>query len=160
MNVERISTNHMVKIGIVVDNIEKAVQYYADIFNIEKPEIHVHDHTKDPVPTSDEGAYTWYDGEYRNYSIKVAMVMLEPIYIELIEPFDEPSPWTEFKKRHGQGVHYMAFDVEGFQDHIDLMERNGMKLIQKTEKGPERYAYFDTVPKLGLTVEFKEIGEK
>jgi hypothetical protein len=66
----------------------------------------------------------------------------------------------EFKRRHGQGVHYMAFDVEGFEDHIDLMERNKMKLIQKTEKGPERYAYFDTVPKLGITVEFKEIGQK
>jgi methylmalonyl-CoA/ethylmalonyl-CoA epimerase len=152
---KQISTNQIVKIGIIVDNIEEAAKHYAELFQIELPEIEIPDAAKQ---TSIEGAYTWYRGENRGTRCKTAVIPLEPIYIELIEPFDEPSPWTEFKQEHGQGVHYVAFHVDGFQDHIDFMASKGMNLIQKTEKGYERYAYFDSAPKLGVTVEFKETG--
>ncbi|TDF98950.1 bleomycin resistance protein [Paenibacillus piri] len=156
---EHISTNQIVKIGVVVDNIEQAVKHYAELFQIEPPVIRI-PKSDVPVQIPEDGAYTWYRGEYRNVRCKTAVIPLEPIYIELIEPFDEPSPWNEFKERHGQGVHYVAFHVEGFQEHIDLLENKGMGLIQKTEKGHERYAYFDTASKLGVTLEFKERGNQ
>lgn len=153
---DKISTDQIVKIGIVVDNIEEAVKHYAEIFNIDVPSIRVPRTDVQPDPR----AYTMLRGEYRNVRCKTAIVPLKPIYIELIEPYHEPSPWNEFKAKHEQGVHYVAFNIEGFNEHIELMEERGMPVIQKTEKGHERYAYFDTESKLGITLEFKEVDQK
>ncbi|MFD0675889.1 MULTISPECIES: VOC family protein [unclassified Paenibacillus] len=152
---EKISTDQIVKIGIVVENIEEAVKHYAEIFNIEVPKVSV----PKPDTQPDPRAYTIFRGEKRKVRCKTAIVPLKPIYIELIEPLNEPSPWNEFKEAHGQGVHYVAMNIEGFEEHIQLMEHKGMPVIQKTEKGKERYAYFDTVQKLGVTLEFKEVDK-
>lgn len=152
---EKISTNHIVKIGIVVDDIEKAAEYYAELFKIDKPFIRVPDPNKAPDPK----AYKWYKGEYRSFRIKTAVVKLEPIYIELVEPIDDNSPWADFKKKHGSGVQFMAFNIDGFEEHLNLMEHKGMPAFLKEEKGKERYAYFDTAALLGVTLEFKEIDK-
>jgi len=153
---EKVSTNHIVKIGIVVDDIEKAAAYYADLFNIEKPVIRVPDPNKVPDPK----AYKWYKGQYRNFRIKTAVVKLEPIYIELVEPIDGDSPWADFKSKYGSGVQFMAFNIDGFEDHLSLMESKGMPAFLKEEKGKERYAYFNTADLLGVTLEFKEIDKE
>jgi hypothetical protein len=155
--IEKISTNKIVKIGIVVPDIEKAAKHYAEVFNIDVPEIRI---PKTDAPV-DPRAYTVFKGERKEHvRCKTAIVPLEPIYIELIEPFDQPSPWSEFLDAHGQGVHYLAFNIEGFEEHVEFMNRNDMPVIQKTEKGHERYAYFDTVEKLGVTIEVKEVDKK
>lgn len=148
----------MVKIGIVVEDIEKAAQYYADLFNIPKPEVKYPN--PPPAPVEGNKPYSCYRGEYRTTRCKTANIKLEPIYIELIEPLDEPSPWTEYKEKHGQGVHYMAFNIDDFQGHEELMKQKGMPIYHKTEKGKERYGYFETYSKLGITVEFKEIDKE
>ena len=154
---EKISTDKIVKIGIVVKDIEKAASHYAEVFNIELPEIRIPD--IDALP--DPNAYTWYNGEQKEHvRCKTAIIPIKPIYIELIEPFEEPSPWNEFLNNHGPGVHYLALNIEGFEEHVNFMEKNNMPVIQKTEKGHERYAYFDTQPKLGVTIEFKEVDKK
>jgi len=41
-----------------------------------------------------------------------------------------------------------------------LMEKKGLAPLYKEEKGKQRYAYFDTVPALGVTLEFKEIDRE
>jgi len=153
--VDKISTNRVVKIGIVVDDIEKAARYYADLFNVDMPVIK----TPDPNAKPDPARYKWYKGEYRNFRIRTAVVNLEPVFIELVEPIDEGSPWSEFKNQHGQGVQFMTFYIDGFQEHINYMQEKGMPALLKEEKGKERYAYFDTAAKLGVTVEFKEIDK-
>ncbi|MBP1995988.1 VOC family protein [Paenibacillus eucommiae] len=157
---QAISTNKIVKVGIIVNDIEQAVKTYADLFGLkEVPAVRV---PKSDLPPSDPNApaYTLYRGEYRNTGCKTALIPMEPIYIELIEPLKQPSPWTEFQEKHGQGVHYLAYNIEGFDEHIELLESKGMPVVQRTEKGHERYAYFETENALGVTIEFKEIGEK
>jgi methylmalonyl-CoA/ethylmalonyl-CoA epimerase len=93
---EKISTNHMVKIGIVVANLEEAVSYYTDLFDL--PTQAPHDQQpQGKKQTEGNTPYVWYRGEYRNARCRTAVIPIEPIYLELIEPLDEPSPWTEFK---------------------------------------------------------------
>jgi hypothetical protein len=149
----------MVKIGIVVKDIEKAAKAYADIFDIPVPEIHQpKEHTPQPggkVPG------TVFRGQPRTARCITAVVKLEPIYIELIQPLDEPSPWKEFLETKGPGVHYMAFESpSGFTEVEALMAQKGMPIYHKTEKGTQRYGYFETADQLGITVEFKEIDGK
>jgi methylmalonyl-CoA/ethylmalonyl-CoA epimerase len=91
----------IVKMGIVVDNMEEAAQAYAKMFGLEVPPI------KTQLPEQPY-EYTWFGGR-RSEKIrcKIAIISLEPIFIELFEPPTEPSPWAG----HGQGVHFIAFNV-------------------------------------------------
>ncbi|WP_163538167.1 VOC family protein [Gracilibacillus sp. YIM 98692] len=154
---ETISTKKIMKIGVVVEDIEKSAKAYAELFGLEEPVIKVPDLS---VPSTPDGPHTIYKGEYRTTGCKTAVIPVEPIYIELIEPLNHPSPWTEFQEKHQQGVHYLAFNIDGFAEHAAFMESKDMPVVQKTEKGHERYAYFDTEKTLGVTIEFKETGEK
>jgi hypothetical protein len=153
---EKFPTNHIVKIGVVVKDIEKAAKVYAGLFDIPIPEIHYpKEHKQEPggkVPG------TIFRGKKEPARCITAVVKLEPIYIELIQPLDEPSPWNEFLQEKGPGVHYMAFESpSGFTEVEDLMAKKGMPIYHKTEKGAQRYGYFETAAQLGITLEFKEI---
>lgn len=158
---KKFPTKKIVKIGIVVNNLEEAMKEYGELFDIEAPQVNV------PVKYAqqEEGTElcTIFRGKKeigRTSGCRVAMIYVEPIYIELIEAPNEPSPWTEFKEKHGQGVHYMAFEATGgFEEVEKLMENRGMPIYHKVERGIQRYGYFETEKKLGITIEYKEINQ-
>jgi hypothetical protein len=159
---DKFPTNHIVKIGIVVRDIEKAAQAYADLFDIPVPEIRPA-RPAGPLPTEPavpggKVPYTVFRGKKGMDRIRIAKIMLEPIYIELIQPADDFGPWHEFLEKKGPGVFFMSSEAPGgFAGLEELMARKGMPLFHKTEKGTQRYGYFETAEQLGITLEFKEI---
>ncbi len=156
---EGITSKKIVKLGLVVDNVEEAAMYYAKLFGMEMPEIFTPGPETPPDPTGK--TYTWFKGSDRKPRCKIAKIYTEPVYLELIEPLpDVPNPFSEFKDRHGQGVYFISFYIDGFEKHIDFLETLGMPLSFKQDKGHERYAYFDSLAKLGVTIELKEVGER
>jgi methylmalonyl-CoA/ethylmalonyl-CoA epimerase len=154
-----LSTNKITKIGIIVKNIEEAVKYYSELFHIETPEICIPPE-KQPVIEGGREPFICYRGERRETHVKSAMIPVEPIPLELIEPYDEPSPWMEFEKRHGQGVGFVSFYVDSLDETINMMAEKGMPAFYKQEKGNERYAYFESEQKTGIIIEVKEFDKK
>lgn len=58
--------------------------------------------------------------------------------IELLESTDPEGPVGKFIESKGQGVHHVAFAVEGLQGKLDLAAEKGVRLIDKTpRKGAE-----------------------
>jgi hypothetical protein len=155
-DLKKFPTTHMIKIGIVVRDVEKAAQAYADLFDIPVPVVKQPREWKQVPGEKTPG--TVFRGKQGYDKIKTAQIKLEPIYIELIEPVDDFGPWHEFMEQHGPGVFFMATEApSGFGDVEALMAAKGMPIFHKTEKGTQRYGYFDTAEKLGITLEFKEI---
>lgn len=155
---KQIENNVLVKIGVVVEDIHAAAKAYSELFGIEMPDIQIPAAEFTPDPTGD--TYTWYRGEVVPARTKFANVQMGPVTIELLEPFDEASPWNEFKQKHGTGVHFITYTVNGFEQHIDFVEGKGMPLIHKGEYGSGRYCYFDSIAQLGLTLGLQELGKK
>ncbi|MCL2094127.1 MAG: VOC family protein [Treponema sp.] len=154
---EKFPTSHIVKIGIVVKDLEAAAKKYAEIFGIPVPKINFPSQEKLDEDAKGEPASVFRGSKAHTRCI-TTVINLEPIHIELIQPVAEPSPWTEFLDAKGQGVHYMAFEApEGFKEVEDFMASKGVPIYHKTEKGSSRYGYFETAEELGITVEFKEI---
>jgi hypothetical protein len=150
---DRIDNKRIVKIGIVVHDIESVAKRYGALFSIEEPVVRM----PDPDKKAAEGAYKLYHGENRRILLKSCLVDLDPVYLEIVEPFDDtPSPWRDYLDKFGPGVCFLSFYVDGFAFHQDLMEKGGYPLSFIEEKGFERYAYFDTQDKLGVTIELKE----
>lgn len=141
--------NHfMTQIGILVHDIEKVSQAYADFFGLDKPQISITD--------AADIAQTHYNGEASEARAKLAFFDMGSLQLELIEPDHQPSTWRDYLNEHGEGPHHIAFVVEGMQDKIMLLEGKGFPLQQKGEYIGGRYAYLDTFKELKVVLELLE----
>ncbi|MCD1261116.1 VOC family protein [Paenibacillus athensensis] len=143
-----LGTNVIAQIGLLVHDIEKTSQAYADFFGVDKPQWFWTD-TVDKAQTEFQGSST----EAR---AKLAFFDMGSLQLELIEPDEHPSTWRECLDRDGEGPHHIAFVIEGMKEKVAVMERNGMALLQKGEYTGGRYAYMDTVPQLKVMLELLE----
>ncbi|MBS4198303.1 VOC family protein [Bacillus sp. FJAT-49732] len=143
-----LGTNVITQIGILVHDIEKTSQVYADFFGVDKPEAIVTD--------TIEKAQTEYRGEPSVARAKLAFLDMGSLQIELIEPDENPSTWREHLDQHGEGVHHIAFQIEGMKEKIQVLERANMPLVQKGEYEGGRYAYIDSVKDLKVMIELLE----
>jgi hypothetical protein len=157
---DKYPTNHIVKIGLVVRDIEKTVKAYADLFDIPVPEVRPARAAGD-MPKQVSGGKapsTVFRGRQGMDRIKTATIQLEPVYLEIAQPVDDFGPWHEWLEKHGPGVYWIATESpSGFGEVEEMMARKGMPIYHKTEKGTQRYGYFETAEQLGVTLEFKEI---
>jgi catechol 2,3-dioxygenase-like lactoylglutathione lyase family enzyme len=121
------------QIGLVVRDIEKSRQAYADVFAVPVP----------PVILTDglEQAHTQYRGQPSEAQAKLCFFKFGQVSLELIEPVGGPSTWREFLDAHGEGVHHIAFEIKGMDDKIVYLGGKGVPLIQRGDYTGGRYAY-------------------
>ncbi len=143
-----LGTKFITQIGILVHDIEKTAQFYADFFGVENPGWSF----TDPV----ELAETQFRGRSSEARAKLAFFDMGSLQLELIEPDQNPSTWRESLDKNGEGPHHIAFVVQGMKDKVAALERNGMPLLQKGEYAGGRYAYIDALRDLKMTVELLE----
>ncbi|QJD86699.1 VOC family protein [Cohnella herbarum] len=143
-----LGNNVITQIGLLVNDIEKTSQKYAEFFGIEKPNWFWTD-------TADI-ARTEYRGEPSEARAKLAFFDMGSLQLELIEPDHNPSTWRESLERNGEGFHHIAFMVKGMKEKIAVLEAGGMQLLQKGEYTGGRYAYMDTFQDLKVLVELLE----
>ncbi|OAS82724.1 MULTISPECIES: VOC family protein [Metabacillus] len=154
----KIDNNNLIKVGLIVDDINAAAKNFSELFGIEMPEIILPPEDYTPDPTRE--TYTVFRGEQVPARVKIANLQMGPVTVELLEPFNEVSPYTEFKEKHGQGVQFITFTVNGFEEHINFVEEKGIPLVHKGEYGVGRYCFFDSVPQLGVMLGLQELGHK
>lgn len=145
-----LGTDLVTQIGILVNDIEQAAQDYADLLGVDKPEI--------VCTATQDIAKTVYQGSPTPARTKQAFFHVGPnMDIELLEPDNEPSTWRHDLDTYGEGIHHIAFVINGMTKIVERFERNGMKEIQKGEWIGGRYSYIDAKETLKLTLELLEI---
>lgn len=140
--------NLVCQVGLVVHNIEETARQWAEILKIEVPPV--------IVTGPQEEAHTEYRGQGTAARAKLAFIPMGQVTIELIEPGPEPSTWREFLDAHGQGIHHIAFQINGMKQTIEFLGGQKMPLVQKGDYQGGRYAYIDAVPQLGTILELLE----
>lgn len=136
------------QIGLLVHDIEKTSEAYANFFGVEKPQWFWTD-----VP---EAAQTEYRGGKSDARAKLAFLDMGSLQLELIEPDEHPSTWRECLDRNGEGFHHIAFVIDGMKEKIQVLGENGYPLLQKGEYTGGRYAYMDTFKDLKVLIELLE----
>ena len=139
------------QVGYVVHDIEKSKRDFARLFGCEAP----------PTWMAGAGeARTLYHGEpIPDARVKQAFFDLSPgVQLELLEPNEVPSTWRDWLNEHGEGVHHLAFQVEGMDGVIQALEAEGMRLLQigNYDDGTGRYAYLDGGKDFAFVVELLE----
>ena len=77
-----------IQVAIIVEDIEKAAQKWAQLFNVPVPEIRL-------LPAGEDKGLR-YRGEPANYALKLAVIQANGWIVELHEPDENPSTFREF----------------------------------------------------------------
>ena len=145
---EALGSNVLVQVGLAVRDVERSAQAYADLFGVPVPAWSM----TDPLDV----AHTRYRGQPTEARAKLAFFRLGSVSLELIEPVGGPSTWQEFLDTHGEGVHHIAFEIDGMGQQIQILERKGMPLLQRGDYTGGRYAYVDGGPQINVILELLE----
>ena len=143
-----LTNNRIMQIGVVVKNIEDAVQAWSLLLGVAPPEIII----TDPL----ELTHAEYKHQPTPARAKLAFFKLGQLDLELIEPIGGPSTWRDQLDGHGPSLHHIAFEVKGMADHIAKLTDHGLPLMQRGEYSGGRYAYMDGQDRMGAVVELLE----
>ncbi len=108
--------SHIEHIGIAVKNIDEAKKYYEDIL----------------------GLKCYAVEEVADQKVKTAFFMVGQTKIELLESTLPDGPIGKFIEKKGEGIHHLAFAVNGLQQSLDEIKNKNIVLIdEKGRKGAE-----------------------
>jgi catechol 2,3-dioxygenase-like lactoylglutathione lyase family enzyme len=130
------------QIGIVVRDLEKAVDYYQNLCGLGpfvQPEITFIEKFYDDIPT--------------DFEMNMAFCSLGPVEMELIQPVTPPTVYHDFIEKRGEGLHHLGFDVQDMEARLNRYREMGIRVMQmgRTEAGG--FAYLDTETIGGVIIE-------
>lgn len=129
--------SHIEHIGIAVKNLQEAIVYYENIL----------------------GMTCYAIEEVKDQKVKTAFFIVGQTKIELLESTDPEGAIGKFIEKKGEGVHHIAFAVEGIENSLREMEAKNVQLIDKApRKGAEGLdiAFLHPKSTMGVLTEFCE----
>ena len=96
-------------IGIAVNSLDESIPYYENILGLKCYAIE----------------------EVKDQKVKTAFFIIGDTKIELLESTDPEGPIGKFIEKRGQGIHHLAFAVNGIEDALNEAEEKGIRLIDK-----------------------------
>ena len=76
--------------------------------------------------------------EVQEQKVRTAFFKIGQSKIELLESTDPEGPIGKFIEKKGEGIHHLAFAVDGLQASLDEVAGKGVQLIDKSpRKGAE-----------------------
>jgi methylmalonyl-CoA/ethylmalonyl-CoA epimerase len=101
-----------------------------------------------------------YRGTPGDFRIRVAFAQVGATQLELVEPVEGASIWSEFLESHGPGLHHVRITVPNFEETAAALEAFGIKQVCSGTgfHVGSKWAYFDTSRLLnGLVVEIRKL---
>ena len=77
--------------------------------------------------------------------------------IELIQPLEGRSIYTEFLEEKGEGLHHLAFMVDDIDAEIADMEKRGFKVVQTGAMPNTKWAYLEAEEPGGMVIELCQV---
>lgn len=147
----KVDVKGFIQVCIVVENIDKALDYWTSLFNVKRPEIIVNE----PVRNED----LTYRGKVAEYGIKMAVMEANGFVIELIEPDENPSTFREFLDKHGNGVHHLGFEVGDRRDAIieEMEQKEGLQMRTIGYYPGSSWTVVDAEDVLGVNINIKPV---
>jgi methylmalonyl-CoA/ethylmalonyl-CoA epimerase len=144
-----LGTHAVTQVALLVHDIEKTAQVYADFLGVPRPPIRITDEL--------DKSSANFRGNPTPARARLAFFDVGPgLQLELIQPDEKPSTWREDLDRKGECVHHIAFQVKGMKEKLADLAREGMPLVQSGEYTGGRYAYVDATADLKVLIELLE----
>jgi methylmalonyl-CoA epimerase len=124
-------------IGIVVKDLEKAVRLHENL-----------------------GLSVSGTERLEHLQVEVAFIEIGGVRIELISPLSEDHELMDHMKKHGEGLHHIAFQVKDINETIKKLENMGIGLAQGKPRGKghegKEIAFLNPEDTCGILIEVCE----
>ena len=139
-NIQLTNLSH---VGIVVKDAEATTKWLSTIWNIGTPEITDYEPKKEEL----------FVGE--PFKVRIVNIKFGAFPIELLQPLDNKSIWSQFITEKGEGIHHVALGVSNYEEMVTKLQKQKHPLLVAGIFKGERWCVFDTNPG-GTTIEFRE----
>jgi len=137
------------QVGFLVRDLETSIRGYIERFGVGGWQIY----TYGPEILN----RMIYRGKNVVYSSRIGLNYISGTRIELIQPLEGQTIFTEFIEKHGYGQHHLGIYVDDIRKAIAEAEAAGFEVIMEGGghglDGDGFYAYLDTEESLGTTYE-------
>lgn len=106
------NATHIEHLGIAVANLEESIKYYEEVLGLKCYSIE----------------------EVKDQKVKTAFFKVGQTKIELLESTSPDGPIGKFIEKKGEGIHHIAFSVEGLQESLEEVKAKGVRLIDETPR--------------------------
>ena len=136
------------QIGVVVRDIERAVDYYGSVFGLGPFTVY------EFVPDNH-----WYMEEPSHLKLRMGKAMWGRLELELLQPLEGKSLHEEFLRTHGEGLQHLGINVRDYDEVFDRMKKEGFQPLMRADTYVETYqghlkaCYFDTRKVGGVILE-------
>jgi methylmalonyl-CoA/ethylmalonyl-CoA epimerase len=99
--------------------------------------------------------------EVPDQKVRVGFFRVGDVRLELLEPTDPTSTVAAFLEKRGEGLHHVAFAVEGIEDRIADLKRSGVRMIDEAPRPGAhhmRIAFLHPKSTFGVLTELCEPG--
>jgi hypothetical protein len=140
------------QVCIVVPDLDRAVQQFWSVFRVGP--WHIYTYGKPMVTRMTR------HGKPTDYRMRVALGHIGDMRIELIQPLEGETVYSEFVKKHGYGVHHIGVLTDDMARSLQQAEAAGLHMTMEGAgfglDGDGHYAYLDTEGLIGTTIELIE----
>jgi len=107
---------HIEHIGIAVKDLDESIKYYEEILGLKCYAIE----------------------EVKDQKVRTAFFKIGQTKIELLESTDPDGPIGKYIEKKGEGIHHIAFHVNGIENALKEVSNKGVRLIDnEPRKGAE-----------------------
>ena len=103
---------HIEHIGIAVNSLDDSIPFYEKVLGLSCYKI-------EEVP---------------DQKVRTAFFMIGQTKIELLESTDPEGPIGKFIEKRGEGIHHIAYAVDGIDERLSEAEAAGIRLIDRTAR--------------------------
>ena len=106
------SVNYVDHVGIAVNDIFAALEFFATNFGAATPDV---------VDMADQG-------------VKACLIEVGETRLELLQPLSAESAVGRFIERRGEGLHHLALNVDDIAGKLKILSANGLSLIDNVPR--------------------------
>ena len=139
----------LVQIGIVVADRDQTTRLLTSLFGIGPFRLV-------EWPDRAESKY-YYRGAEEHIRIRRAFVQLGDVEVELIQPLEGRSGYSDFLDQTGGGIHHVLFEISDIDPVIQELAKSGVTVLQSGTgiRPGTRWVLLDTREMLGFYVELR-----
>ena len=133
-------------IGVVVKDLDKAIEHLTSlgIGPFESPE----------PPSS--GTEMQVLGKPIDSKLRGSMTEVGQLKIELLQPVDGESHFSEFLRKRGEGVHHIGFVVDDIEERIAEFDSKGVNILTGGKWPGGGFVHLETDEVGGIIIELMQ----
>lgn len=137
----------VLQIGIAVRDAEKSIETWEKVYGVGPWSVM----TKEVC--NEVFSDLKYYGKPAQFELIIAKTDVGGVEIELLQPVSGDSPYSDFIKEHGEGIHHIAIvHGDGFRTIVEG-RGNKAQLNSTVESQNLKVTYYDLLEDLGLVTE-------